>query len=146
MLAFAQGEHLNTLRGPPDQQALREKQGPRDKYIETRSPLALSLSLSLSLSLPRMWRMFVLDSLTWYMHTAYGRWAGERRMWRMFMYALLWSRSCHTHHAARAKECICRLMHCAAFTSGQPDRSCAHVFKRANKHAKGHACDKVWDV
>ena len=39
VLAFAQGEHLNTLRGPPDQQALREKQGRRDKYIETRSPL-----------------------------------------------------------------------------------------------------------
>ena len=31
------------------------------------------------------------------------------------VYALPWSRSCHTHHAARAKECICRLMHCGAF-------------------------------
>ena len=30
--------------------------------------------------------------------------------------------------------------------TGQPDRSCAHVLKRANKHAKGHTCDKVWDV
>ena len=30
---------MHTLRGPPDQQPLREKQGPRDKYIETRSPL-----------------------------------------------------------------------------------------------------------
>ena len=59
---------------------------------------------------------------------------------------ILWSRSCHMHHAARAKECICRLMHCGAFTTGQPDRSCAHVLKRANKHAKGHTCDNVWDV
>ena len=61
------------------------------------------------------------------------------------VYALPWSRSCHTHHAARAKECICRLMHCGALTTRQPDRSCAHVFKRANEHAKGHTCDKVWD-
>ena len=59
---------------------------------------------------------------------------------------ILWSRSCHMHHAARAKECICRLMHCGAFTTGQPDRSCAHVLKRANKLAKGHTCDNVWDV
>ena len=61
------------------------------------------------------------------------------------VYALPWSRSCHTHHAPRAKECMCRLMHCGAFTTRQPDRSCAHEFKRANEHAKGHTCDKVWD-
>ena len=61
------------------------------------------------------------------------------------VYALPWSRSCHTHHAARAKECICRLMHCGALTTRQPDRSCAHEFKRANQHAKRHTCDKVWD-